>query len=374
MLYTPAVPRILATYHLACPRKQVEAAARWIAVEQTVEVPDALIDAHIEEAIVGRVESIDTLEDGRFAVAISYDAALAGGQLPQLLSLVFGNVSLGNFVRLERLALPAEFLARFRGPNFGVAGLRELVGVPDRPLLATALKPRGKSVAEFAALAGGFARGGGDLVKDDHNLVDARFEDFDERVRRCQAAVEETNAATGGRCLYLPYVCAPADELDRYVAAVRGHGVRGVLVAPMIAGLDTVRALAERERMLVMSHPTFTGAFQHDRNHGLEPGLLLGLLFRLAGIDVSVFVNSGGRFDFTREECGGIATALRAPLGDLPPAWPCPAGGMQFDRVGEMVAQFGPDTVLLVGGALLTHAPDVTDATRAYLDAVREAG
>jgi len=33
---------------------------------------------------------------------------------------------------------------------------------------------------------------------------------------------------------------------------------------------------------------------------------------------------------------------------------PVPAGGMLVDRVDEMVSDFGPDTMLLIGGGLLS--------------------
>lgn len=53
----------------------------------------------------------------------------------------------------------------FPGAKFGIAGLRELLGVPASPLLCTALKPMGKSSDEFAKMAYYFARGGIDIIK-----------------------------------------------------------------------------------------------------------------------------------------------------------------------------------------------------------------
>ena len=85
---------ISAVYDVAAGKAEAERIARWIAVEQTVEAPDELLDARIEEEIVGSVVSIEALPDGRHAVRIDYRAELAAGQLPQLLNLVYGNVSL----------------------------------------------------------------------------------------------------------------------------------------------------------------------------------------------------------------------------------------------------------------------------------------
>lgn len=363
--------RISAVYHVAADRAEAERIARWIAVEQTVEAPAELLDARIEEEIVGDVVSIEALPDGRWAVRIDYRAELASGQLPQLLNLVYGNVSLFESVRLADLDLPAGLLARFRGPNLGGTGLRKLLGVYDRPLLSTALKPRGRGEEALATMAGEFALGGGDLVKDDHNLVDD-YESFRRRIALARDAVARANEATGRNCLYVPNLCAPAEQLPRFVEYVLDLGLRGVMVAPLILGLDTVRHLTTRYPLLVIAHPSFGGTFYRDPRHGIAARILLGMFYRLAGIDISILVSHGGRFSFPPEECVAVADAVRAPLGSLKPGLPCPAGGMRYDRIPELAREYGPETLFLVGGALLGHTTSVRASTQAFLERIRE--
>lgn len=371
----PRFQQIHAVYRVTCAESAVAAFGREIAYEQTVEVPESLVTkASILEEIVGRVESIepDHGMPGSFLVTIGYNLKLAGYQIPQLLNLVYGNCSLKPNVTLVDLVLPDDFVDRFRGPSFGVAGLRELLGVYGRPLLATALKPVGSASAEFAAMARDFALGGGDLVKDDHNLHDESVDAFRERITRCQEAVEAANRQTGRSALYLPNLLAPVDQLERYLECAMTAGVRGILISPFLVGLDVTRHIAEKYRLVVMAHPTVTGAFFHTPQHGIEPGILLGKLFRLIGCDVSVFPNAGGRFTFTPEDCRSISDELRAPLGNLKPGWPAPAGGMRFDNLPQMAAEFGEDAVFLIGGALLSHSGNLTDSTRAFLQKIEE--
>jgi len=365
------VGAITAVYHAVCPAAEAARLARAIAVEQTVEVPESLIDARIDREIVGKVAGVDPLPDGRFALRIEYNPQLVNG-LPELLNLAYGNVSMMRNVRLAELTLPPEVLARFRGPNFGVEGVRELLGVHGRPLLATVLKPRGSADDRFRAIAEEFALAGGDLVKDDNNLIDESFATFQRRVALCQEAVARANAKTGRQCLYLANISVPLDRLERYVDGAQRLGVPGVLIPPLLMGLDVVRDLADRRGLLVMGHPAFTGTLFHDRRHGIEPGILMGTIYRLAGVDISIFVNHGGRFDYSPEECASVAAAARAPLGNIRPAWPAPAGGMSFERLPDMTAEYGADTVLVVGGALLGRADGVGKATEAYLGKLRE--
>ncbi|MCY4454426.1 MAG: RuBisCO large subunit C-terminal-like domain-containing protein [Immundisolibacterales bacterium] len=372
--------RIVATYEVQARRDEVADLARRIAYEQTVEVPPSLVtDPVVRDRVLGRVETVSSLEstvpepvgshssDASHRVTISYAGELASGQLPQLLNLLYGNVSIYPSVRLVDFTLPPPVASAFAGPRFGIEGLRRLTGVRGRPLLATALKPRGLPVAEYARLAGGFALGGGDLVKDDQNLV-TDFEGFRERVLRCRDAVEDANARTGRSCLYFPLVSAPLESVDLHFDLVRAAGLRGVLLCPAVLGLDTARSLAARHGLVQMGHPSLTGGLAR----GMSLPLVFGTLFRLAGVDVSVFPDASGRFGFDRETCGAIRDRLAAPLGGLAPAWPCPAGGLQLDGIGGTCAEYGADAVLLVGGALLGHAPRIEDGTRAFAERVAE--
>ncbi len=373
--------RILAIYEVRSTPDEVTGLARRIAYEQTVELPPSLVtDPGVRERVLGRVETISSLDAGADAaageavprragashrVAISYSGELANGQVPQLLNLLYGNVSLYPGVRLADFSLPASVLAAFAGPRFGVEGLRQLAGVHGRPLLATALKPRGLPVTEYARMAGEFASGGGDLLKDDQNLV-TDFEGFRERVLRCRDAVGNANTRTGRNCLYFPLVSAPLETIDLHFDCVRAAGLHGVLLCPAVLGLDTVRALAARHGLVLMAHPSLAGGLAR----GMTLPLVFGTLFRLAGVDVSVFPDASGRFGFDAGTCGAIRERLAAPLGALAPAWPCPAGGLQFDGVEAACARYGEDTVLLVGGALLGHAPRIEDGTRAFAERI----
>jgi len=370
----PSEQAIQATYRVAGGQRAAAATARAIAYEQTVELPEELVsDAHILDDVVARVEAVapDAHRAGAFRVTIAYPAMLASGQIPQLLNLLFGNASILPDVRLLDVRLPQAFLANLQGPRFGVSGLREMLGVHGRPLLATALKPRGTPVDDLARMARDFALGGGDIVKDDQNLVDGDFEAFKQRTQACQRAVVAANETSGRRCLYLPHVAAPANELERYFEYVHWLGAPGVLACPLIMGLDSARCLAQAYDLLLMAHPALSGSYTNSDTQGIDHGVLLGTLFRLMGADISIFPNVGGRFAYRTEDCARIRDGLRAPLGDLREAWPCPAGGMRLDNIEKMAADYGADSVFLVGGALLAHAHELQAHTARFLDEIR---
>ena len=195
--------RFRVLYRVAGSESEARAWAWDICLEQTVEFPEELVpDGPIRENMVGRLESFEEAAPQSFLATISFPVEAAGDDVSQLLNVVFGNISLKPGIKAEKLELGPSQAKIFRGPRFGRAGFREVTGIADRPLLSTALKPMGLSVADLAELAYRFALGGIDLIKDDHGLTNQSFCPFEERVCRCAEAVARANRQTGRRCLY----------------------------------------------------------------------------------------------------------------------------------------------------------------------------
>lgn len=361
--------RLVAVYELPGPEKEALRLAEAVAWEETVEVPlDYPLPPGVREGVVGKVGPARPSRDGRFLVEVEFTAAL-GGRIGTLLNLAFGNASIWPGLRLVDLRLPASLLTSLKGPNHGADGVRRLAGAEGRPLLATALKPQGAGEEALAKAAAEFAAGGGDIVKDDQNLVDRDLAAFKERV----ATIAEAVAATKTRCLYLPHLSGPQEELSERLEFVLAAGLKGVLACPAILGLDEVRRLAASRHIVLMSHPAFSGALYCERSHGIETALWHGPLMRLIGADISVFPNAGGRFGFTPEECRSIAARCREPLGPLKPCLPAPGGGMRLERAGDMARDFGADAVWLVGGSLLMHPGGPKAGAAAFREAMAKA-
>jgi ribulose-bisphosphate carboxylase large chain len=160
------VSRLVATYHVRSDARAIESRARAIAIEQSVEMPlSGIEDRHILDDIVGRVEDIGEVVAGLFAVRIGLSRATVGDDAGQLINMLFGNTSLQDDVVLHDAELPDDVVARYGGPNIGLAGLRKRLAADGRALTCSALKPQGLSPARLAELAARFARGGIDTIK-----------------------------------------------------------------------------------------------------------------------------------------------------------------------------------------------------------------
>lgn len=362
--------RMLATYRLQRDHvEEADALALAIAREQTLEVPPGVGGEEIEALLLGRVEAIDARPDGDFDATISFSLDVTGTELLQVMNVAYGNVSLMNGVRLVDLTLPDEILDALPGPRFGIAGLRKMVGAQGgRPLVSVAIKPMGRTSQELAGLAATFVRGGVDVIKDDHGLVDQATSPFRERVACVGEAVSDANAQTGGRTAYFPNVTGPVDSLQNRLDWVASVGCAGVMVCPSLMGLDVMRGIASGPYPLaIMAHPSHSQAAP-GRSEGIAPDVLFGTFFRAAGADIVVYVNAGGRFAWPVETCEAINARLRGPLGRHRSSFPAPAGGVKAADARVWLERYGPETMLLIGGSLLGE-DDLLDATRGVVAA-----
>lgn len=358
--------RLGVTYHVRCDAASIEARARAIAVEQSVEMPlEAIDEPAVLRDIVGEVQSIEPLDDGRFAVRILLAVATIGNDAGQLLNMLFGNTSLHDDVELHDVALPAELAACFGGPRHGIAGLRQRVAAHLRALTCSALKPQGLSAERLGVLAERFARGGIDYIKDDHGLADQDYSRFAERARACAAAVARATRATGHPTRYVPSLSGDLNAMRQQIGLARTLGIDCVLLAPLIAGFANMQALVvEFPDVAFFAHPSLGGAAR------IAPALLLGSLFRLIGADAVIFPNFGGRFGYAPETCRHLADNARAPRDGLRASLPVPAGGMTLQRVPELLDFYGADAMLLIGGNLLAARERLTEETTAFTRAV----
>lgn len=366
--------RFTVTYRLrAASRGEALARAEGIALEQTVEIPrDVVPEGYVADEILGRVEDLGPLSEGVWQATISFSPDSAGDEFTQFLNVVFGNSSIQSGIRVTGIAPGRTMAARMTGPRFGIDGLRQLCGRATGGMIAPVLKPMGLAPADFARLAAGCVRGGADIVKEDHGLAGQPTAPFRARVEAVAEAVARARAETGRKTLYFPNLSGRPEEIEANLRFLKDVGADGVLVMPGLFGFALAHRIARDDSLAlpVMTHPSFLGPYAISPETGIDHGVLFGTIQRLAGSDVSVFPNVGGRFGFSAEECRQIAAACRAPDGPGRPMMPSPGGGMSVERAADMQTMYGHDVVYLLGGSLLRTPSRIDEAVAAMRHAL----
>ncbi|KAF0246522.1 MAG: ribulose-bisphosphate carboxylase large [Planctomycetota bacterium] len=297
-----------------------------------------------------------------------------GAKIPTLLSVLLGE---GAFyapgiaaIRLTDIALPDAYAAQFPGPQFGVKGLRELLGVRDRPFFIGVVKPNiGLSPAEFAALAEEGWRGGLDAAKDDEMLPDTAWSPLADRARLCGEARKRAESATGERKLYVANITDEIGSLrPLHDNAVRG-GANALLLNSIPLGLPATRYVREFAQVPIFSHFAMSAALTRGPSVGVDSSVLT-LLQRLAGGDVILFPGTGARMRTTYDEVRANIDACRRPLGPIAPSLPVPGGSSRPPDVpATMAACSGVDFGLVAGRAVFNHPGGPASGARSFRQA-----
>lgn len=371
--------RFVVTYRIvADDGDDAVARAEAIALEDTVEIPRNVVPkGYVEDTILGKVIDVSAQGGNVWTAQIGYHVDCVGHDLPQLLNVVLGNASILRGVKAIDLTANAALTARFPGARFGATGVRKLTGRTAGGFVCPVIKPQGSSIETLAELCYRTAVAGADIVKEDHGLADQDAAPFKNRVAACADAVaranqERSDKGDSSQALYFPNISGPADKIRENAYYAKACGAHGILLIPGLYGFDTINQLAQDAdfNLPIMAHPSHLGPYVLSPDHGYGHGMLFGQLMRLAGADISVFPNHGGRFGFTKDECNEIVAHCRYKKGMGPAILPSPGGGMSVDRLGDMMAQYGEDCVYLLGGSLLRHGEKIGDTIKAMREAL----
>ena len=358
---------LAAVYEIEGPEREARARAERLCSDQTIEADADLLPAPLRRSILGRLQHLEASSVRRYHATIHYPARLVGNDCSAVLNVLFGTSSLRGDVRLLSFALTPGLLSAWRGPRFGLAGVRQAVRVAGRPLVCGVLKPLGRSPADLAELATQFLRGGVDLIKDDQALVDQPFCPFNERVARCAEAINKATAERGRPCLYFAHISGALDTMRQRAARARRVGANGLLVAPALTGFDALRALAMDEMVAlpIASHPSFLGIMAAS-GAGLAPVVTYALLPRLAGADLSLYPAFDAGYLMSKQECLAVAAGCRQHWDHLLPAMPAVGGRVGIDRVAELRRTLEEDVVFVLGSRIQQDAGGVTSAIEAF--------
>jgi len=197
---------------------------------------------------------------------------------------------------------PASFLSDFQGPQFGVSGLRKILGIQNRPLLFGVIKPNvGLPPEQFAEIAYQAWIGGLDIAIDDEQMNDARWSPLAERAKQLTIARRKAEDETGEKKIYLANI---TDEVDRIVPlhdiAVE-NGANAVMLNAMTVGISAVRMLRKHARVPIMSHFDLFGAMTQIPFHGIRE-VVFTKLQRIAGMDAIIYPGFSPRMKTTPSE------------------------------------------------------------------------
>jgi len=378
---------IIATYYFAIPKGfSIRDIAQSLAIEQStgtwVPVPGETPEMrkkHVAK-VIGIYEIPDfelmipeEVKERHFIIQIAFPEENIGEQIAMLFTTIYGNISLAGKLKLVNVWFPKKYVQGFKGPKFGIGGVRKILGVYDRPLICNMIKPCTGFPPEVGAkYAYEAARGGVDIIKDDELLANARFNTVEDRIVKYMEAIDRANEEKGEKTLYCINITDDIPQVFENADKVIELGANCIMINYLAAGFGVLRKLAEdlSIKVPIMGHMDVTGAFVNSPFSGVSAPIIMGKLPRLCGIDIEVYPAPYGKALFMKEKYLAIADALRYPFYHIKPTFPMPSGGIMQRFVPEIIQDLGIDVVIGVGGAIHAHPMGPAAGARAFRQAI----
>ena len=314
-----------------------------------------------------------SVQTRNWVIQVAYPEVNIGAQIPMLLTSVVGNISMGGNIKLLDVRFPEKYVAGFKGPKFGIDGVREILGVPKRPLLNNMIKPcTGYPLELGANLFRDAALGGCDIIKDDELIADASFNSVEGRVKRYMEIEKQVYEETGEHTLYTVNITDSVPKVFENAKRAVELGCNALMVNYLAVGLPVMHALAEDPSINVpiLAHMDIAGAMYMSPLHGVSSHIVLGKLPRLAGADVVVIPAPYGKAPVIPDKFRNVAKNLTFPLYHLKPTFPMPSGGITQSMVPKVVADLGTDIVIGSGGGIHAHPQGPVAGGKAFRQAI----
>jgi 2,3-diketo-5-methylthiopentyl-1-phosphate enolase len=288
-----------------------------------------------------------------------------------LLSIAGNCFAYSEKMRLLDVYLPPNLLKNFKGPKFGVQGIRELTGVKDRPLSLHIIKPKmGMTPEQVANQVYQTALGGVDLAKDDEMTSDVYNSTYLDRIKAVNPMLEKAEKQTGKRVIYFCSITHEPSELVKRARKAVAEGARGLLIC-YSAGLPALREVAEDPKVNV---PILLHASHMIAAQPRIAWPVFAKLCRVCGADLMLTPTYWSSIPMVSMEEGlRTAQVKLAPLGHIRQTFPMPCAGVYPGLAPILVGEYGPDIVIPAGGGMLGHPDGYTAGAKSWQQAIAAA-
>lgn len=368
--YRPSDDELICDFFVEPEGISFKEAAGGVAAESSI---GTWTELTTEKPYVKRLHAT-VFEIDRNNIRIAYPTDLFElANMPNILSSIAGNVfGLGALrnLRLNDVHFPAKILGSFKGPKFGVDGVRKVLNVTDRPLLGTIVKPKlGLRTKDHAEVAYEAWSGGCDIVKDDENLSSQRFNIFEDRVIETLERRDRAEEKAGEKKVYMVNVTSETNRMLERAEFVEDHGGRYIMVDVLTCGFAGLQTLRNLDLNLVIhAHRAGHAAFTKDHMHGISM-LVIAKVSRIIGVDQLHVGTAVGKMAEKRQEVLENIGALKSEMNGLKAVMPVASGGIHPRLVPALIDIFGEDFIVQAGGGIHGHR----DGTAAGAQAMRQA-
>ena len=345
--YLPKDDELVCVFYVEPEGISLKEAAGGVAAESSIGTwTELTTEKPYMERLAAHVFSV---EDN--VIKIAYPIELfEPSNMPNILSSVAGNVfglkALKN-LRLLEIQMPSSLLDSFKGPAFGIAGIRRLLKVPERPLVGTIIKPKlGLNTKDHAKVA------------------------YDAWLTATLESCDKAQAETGERKVYMVNITAETDVMLKRAESVVAQGGEYIMVDILTVGWSALQTLRDQNfKLVIHAHRAGHAAFTKNPLHGIamKP---IATVARIIGVDQLHVGTVVGKMSETEMEVKDNIDACKSELGAMKPVMPVASGGLYPSLVPDLLKIFGNDVILQAGGGIHGHPEGTVSGAKAMRQAV----
>lgn len=308
------------------------------------------------------------------------------GNLPDILSSIGGNIyGMKSVDELfwEDVDLPRKMLNSFKGPRFGIKGLRNKFKVYNRPFVGTIVKPKvGLEPGEHSRVAYDSWIGGCDIVKDDENLTSQKFNPFRERFLKTIKMLEKAEKETGDKKAYLINCTAETKEMLKRIDFVEKNGGNYIMLDILTLGWSALQTARDYTKLPIHAHRAGHAMLDRDKESFGMSMEVIAQLSRMVGVDTLHIGAAYGKMSGGKEEVLHIEQDMEKQATketkenlsqdwyDVKPVLAVASGGVYPGVVDKIIKLMGKNVVIQAGGGIHGHPHGTIAGAKAMRQAV----
>jgi ribulose-bisphosphate carboxylase large chain len=330
----------------------LEQAAREIAIGQTVGNPNARSNWETDwlfDNYCGKILYNSNFDQQEGFVEIGYPYELMdweGDGISQLLCIIMGGqMDIDNIQACHAISIDIKASVinkHFKGPKYGIPGIRQFVGAWDQPLFGGIVKPKnGITPHQLLDIVKEMVEGGVHFIKEDEILSNPAICSLQERVPLISKYLADKPV------VYCFCINGDHDHVLKRAKFVAENGGRGVHIN-VWSGLGVYRAIRNLDLPLFVHYQKSGDRTFTNPNHAYH--ISWNLLCDLAGMCGVDFIHAGmwgGYLNVSDSDLRETLDTLRRR--QVMPALSC---GMHAGLVEPIVERFGMDWMANVGGSI----------------------
>ncbi len=310
------------------------------------------------------------------------------GNMPQILSSIAGNIfgmkAIKN-LRLEDIQWPYKIIKSFKGPRYGIPGIRKILKVHERPLIGSIIKPKvGLSSQEQAKNAYILWKNGMDMIKEDENLGNLNFNQFKRRVKLTLKMRKKVEKETGEKKGYVANITAETKEMIKRAKFVEENGGRFCMIDIITSGWSSLQTLRDENlELIIHGHRSGHAAITRNPKHGVSM-LVIADVSRLLGIDQLHIGTIIGKMSGSKREVQHIGEEIEKKIikedeanhtlaenwHHIKPTFAICSGGLYPTQIPKLMKYLGNDIICQFGGGLFGHPRGPKEGAKAIKQAL----